>query len=94
MFSSIVFLLILLISIFVGLMLYSSKRYCEELYPGMDVGGYEDIAVAAFGTIGRVSYTGTNCRATAYCLPVTDHYTSHSRGAAAIVACRIYDLHA
>ena len=54
-FSSVVFFLILLISIFVGLMLYSSKRYCQELYPSMDVAGYEDIALAAFGTIGRVS---------------------------------------
>lgn len=54
-FSSVVFFLVLLISIIVGLMLYSSKSYCQELYPAMDVAGYEDIAVAAFGTVGRVS---------------------------------------
>ena len=52
--SSIIFFLIMVVSVVVGFLLFSSKRYCGELYPGMAVWGYEDLALAAFGPIGKV----------------------------------------
>ena len=45
-------------SVYVGSMLISSKRYCTEVYPDMDVWSYEDLAYASFGLIGRVSWRG------------------------------------
>lgn len=44
----------MVVSVIVGLMLLAAKRYCEELYPGMAVWGYEDLALASFGSIGKV----------------------------------------
>lgn len=44
----------MVVSVIVGLMLLAAKRYCEELYPGMAVWGYEDLALASFGPIGKV----------------------------------------
>ena len=44
----------MVVSILVGFMLFSAKRYCEELTPTAQVWGYEDIAFIAFGPIGKV----------------------------------------
>ena len=52
--SSVVFFLIMIISVHVGNMLFSGKRYCAEVYPGMEVWSYEDLAQATFGAIGKV----------------------------------------
>ena len=55
LFSSVVFVTILLISVVVGLMLFSSKRYCAELFgDDVEVWGYEDLAQIAFGVAGKV----------------------------------------
>ena len=54
--SAIIFFLIMVVSVMVGFMLFAAKRYCEELYPGMAVWGYEDIALVAFGPVGKVTY--------------------------------------
>ena len=43
-----------LMSIYVGFMLFDGKRYSEEINPSKEVWGYEDIAEAAFGIIGKV----------------------------------------
>ena len=45
-------------SLYVGSMLLSSKRYCTEVYPRMEVWSYEDLAYASFGVLGRVSGVG------------------------------------
>ena len=42
-------------SVYVGGMLLSSKRYCSEVFPKMEVWSYEDLAYASFGVLGRVS---------------------------------------
>ena len=47
-----------LMSLYVGSMLLSSKRYCTEVYPGMEVWSYEDLAYASFGVLGRVIRVG------------------------------------
>lgn len=57
-FSSAVFLCIMLMSIVVGLYLYEAKRVCQDICPNMVVSGYEDLAEVAFGAIGRVSGRG------------------------------------
>ena len=43
-----------LMSIYVGFMLFEGKHYSEELHPCKEVWGYEDIAEASFGTVGKV----------------------------------------
>ena len=50
-----VLLLVMLISIVSGLFLFSSKRYASELFPTVDILGYEDLAELTFGVAGRVS---------------------------------------
>ena len=52
--SSSIFFLIMIVSIIVGFLLFSAKRYCEELYPKMPVWGYEDLALLSFGAVGKV----------------------------------------
>ena len=52
--ASIIFFLIMVVSVIVGFLLISAKRYSVDLYPRMDVWGYEDLAFAAFGPIGKV----------------------------------------
>ena len=52
--ASVIFFLIMVVSVVVGFMLFSAKSDCEELYPGTAVWGYEDIALIAFGPIGKV----------------------------------------
>lgn len=47
----------MVVSVIVGFMLFAAKRYCEELYPGTAVWGYEDIALIAFGPVGKVTVT-------------------------------------
>ena len=49
-----VLLLVMLISIVAGLFLFSSKRYASELFPTVDILGYEDLAELTFGAAGRV----------------------------------------
>ena len=44
----------MVLSIVVGFQLFAAKRYCEQLRPGTAVWGYEDIALVAFGPIGKV----------------------------------------
>ncbi len=56
--ASVIFLGVMLISVIVGFMLFSGKRYCSELFPKMEVWGYEDLAQAAFGAVGKVSWGG------------------------------------
>ena len=36
------------------IMYESDYRYCQELYPDMPVWGYEDLALASFGAVGKV----------------------------------------
>jgi hypothetical protein len=43
----------MVVSITVGFQLFAAKRYCEQLNPGTQVWGYEDIALVAFGPIGK-----------------------------------------
>ena len=50
----VIFIVIMGISIVVGFMLFAGKRYCAELFPKMEVWGYEDLAQAAFGAVGKV----------------------------------------
>ena len=38
----------------VGFLLFSAKHYSRELYPEMAIWGYEDLAFAAFGPVGKV----------------------------------------
>lgn len=52
--SSVIFFIIMIVSIIVGFLLFSAKRYCQELYPKMPVWGYEDLALASFGAVGKV----------------------------------------
>ena len=52
--SSIIFFVIMIVSIVVGFLLFSAKRYCQELYPKMPVWGYEDLALLSFGAVGKV----------------------------------------
>ncbi|XP_064386869.1 sodium-coupled neutral amino acid transporter 7-like isoform X2 [Halichondria panicea] len=54
-FSSIIFFVIMLISIHVGSMLFAGKRYAEEVYPDREVWGYADLAEVAYGTIGKIA---------------------------------------
>lgn len=54
-FASIVFLIIMIISIIVGLYLFESKRFSQDICPMVEVRGYEDLAEIAFGVVGRVS---------------------------------------
>ena len=54
-FSSVLFFLVMLMSIMVGLYLYDSKRYCRNISPDIEVDGIEDLAQVAFGVVGRVS---------------------------------------
>lgn len=54
--ASVVFLVIMLISVIVGFMLLGGKRYCAEIFPKMEVWGYEDLAQASFGAVGKVSW--------------------------------------
>lgn len=54
-YSGVVFLLVMLISVVVGFFLFSSKRYTSELFPTVEILGYEDLAEVAFGAAGRVS---------------------------------------
>jgi amino acid permease len=44
----------MVVSITVGFQLFAAKRYCEQLNPGTQVWGYEDIALVAFGPIGKI----------------------------------------
>ena len=52
--SSVVLLAVVLVAIISGVYLFSSKRYCSEVFPDMEVWSYEDLAEAAFGVLGRV----------------------------------------
>ena len=52
--SSVVLLLVVLVAVMSGVYLFAAKRYCTEVFPEMEVWGYEDLAQAAFGAIGRV----------------------------------------
>ena len=54
-YASVVFFLIMVISIAVGLYLIESKRYSKELFPAAEIEGYEDLAEVTFGAVGRVS---------------------------------------
>ena len=54
--SSAVFLLVMMVAVLVGFMLFSAKRYCAEVYPQKEVWGYEDLAHAAFGAVGKVRH--------------------------------------
>ena len=54
-YASIAFFLLMIISIVVGLFLIESKRYSKELFPEVEIEGYEDLAEVSFGVIGRVS---------------------------------------
>ena len=53
--SSAVFFMVMMVAVLVGFMLFSAKRYCAEVYPQKEVWGYEDLAHAAFGAVGKVS---------------------------------------
>ena len=53
--SAVIFFIIMVFSVIVGFMLFSAKRYCAEIYPSREVWGYEDLAQAAFGAVGKVS---------------------------------------
>ena len=55
MYAGSALLLVMLISIVAGLFLFSSKRYASELFPTVDILGYEDLAELTFGAAGRVS---------------------------------------
>ena len=61
MFSSVIFFSIMLIAVLVGFMLFSAKRYCADIYPKKEVWGYEDLADAAFGAVGKVSQIWKVC---------------------------------
>ena len=52
--SSVVLLAVVLVAIISGVYLFSSKHYCSEVFPDMEVWSYEDLAEAAFGVLGRV----------------------------------------
>ena len=54
-FASIVFLMIMIMAIIVGLYLFESKRFAQDICPMVEVKGYEDLAEIAFGVVGRVS---------------------------------------
>ena len=54
-FASIVFLMIMIMAIIVGLYLFESKRFAQDICPMAEVKGYEDLAEIAFGVVGRVS---------------------------------------
>lgn len=59
-YASVVFFLIMVISVAVGLYLIESKRYSKKLFPNVEIGGYEDLAEVAFGAVGRVSLSEQN----------------------------------
>ena len=44
----------MVVSVIVGFLLFSAKHYSRELYPEMAIWGYEDLAFAAFGPVGKV----------------------------------------
>ena len=46
--ASIIFFLIMVVSVIVGFLLISAKRYSGDLYPRMAVWGYEDLAFAKY----------------------------------------------
>ena len=54
-YSSMVFFLILIMAVLIGFLLYDAKKYSHEICPGLEVKGYEDLAEASFGALGRVS---------------------------------------
>lgn len=54
-FSSIVFFVIMVMSIHIGTMLFASKRYAAEVYPGKEVWGYADLAQIAYGPLGKIA---------------------------------------
>ena len=54
MLSSVVFFAVMMVAVLVGFMLFSGKRYCAEVFPEKEVWGYEDLAHAAFGAVGKV----------------------------------------
>ena len=58
--SSLVLLAVVLVAIISGVYLFSSKRYCSEVFPDMEVWSYEDVAEAAFGVLGRVRVEGVS----------------------------------
>lgn len=53
--SSVVLLAVAIVAVMSGVYLFAAKRYCTEVFPEMEVWGYEDLAQAAFGAVGRVS---------------------------------------
>ena len=54
-FASIIFLIIMIMSIIVGLYLFESKRLSQDICAMAEVRGYEDLAEITFGIVGRVS---------------------------------------
>ena len=60
MLSSVVFFAVMMVAVLVGFMLFSGKRYCAEVFPEKEVWGYEDLAHAAFGAVGKVSRYGAH----------------------------------
>ena len=54
LFSSIIFFVVMVISIIVGLFLYDSQRICKDLFPSVEIKGYADLAELTIGKIGRV----------------------------------------
>lgn len=53
-YSSVVFFVIMVVSIVVGVYLIESKRYSKRLFPVVEISGYEDLAEITLGSIGRV----------------------------------------